>query len=131
MSFLGRIGDLFRARPADPEGWQIGDWAECVRSGQWVLQPVGRLTAGPRLGSVMKVIGVKICRDPSVEGGRVLALAFAGWPGEFFQADHFRKLNPRADEATPAETAFTDLVRRTPRPAQPVPLPVETIEEFQ
>ena len=75
----------------------------------------------------MKVVGVKICRDPSADGGRVLALAFAGWPGDFFQADHFRKLNLRADEATAAEAEFTALVRRKPAPV----LPRETIREFQ
>lgn len=123
---LSRIVSKLRP-PSDPEGWQAGDWAECHKSGQWVLKPQGTPSVGPRLGSVMKVTGVKICRDPSVEGGRVLALAFASWPGDFFQADHFRKLNPRADEATAAEAEFTALVRRKPTPA----LPSETIREFQ
>lgn len=126
MSFLARI--LGRpSGPADPESWQVGDWAERVTMGQWTRLPDHTPAAGPRHGQVMRVTGVAICRDPLVKGGRILCLAFAGWPGEFFAASAFRKLNPRADEATAAEAEFTQLVRRQPAPA----LPRETIEEFQ
>lgn len=111
----------------DAESWQVGDWAERVTMGQWIRLPEREPAAGPRHGQVMRVTAVAICRDPLVKGGRVLCLAFAGWPGELFTSTAFRKLNPRADEATAAEAEFTALVKRKPTPA----LPLETIEEHQ
>lgn len=126
MSWLARIIARITG-PADPEGWQIGDWAECVGNGRWYTRPGNDPHPGPRHGQVMKVIGVRICRERSAPGGRVLALSFAGWRGDFFEAQQFRKLNPRADEATAAEAEFTALVRRKPQPA----LPRETIREFE
>lgn len=125
MSFLSRIFGL-RGGPADPEGWQVGDWAERVTNGQWVARPANTPAAGPRHGQVTRVIDVKILRDPLEPGGKVLTLRFAGWP-DWFQAAAFRKLNPRADEATAADAEFTALVKRKPAPA----LPAETIREFQ
>lgn len=130
MSFLARIFGR-PAGPAHPESWQVGDWAERVTMGQWIRLPEREPAAGPRHGQVMRVIGVAICRDPLVKGGSVLCLAFAGWPGEYFAATAFRKLNPRADEATAAEAEFTALVKRKPAPALTPTLPGETIEEFQ
>lgn len=125
MSFLARI--LGRpSGPADPEGWQVGDWAERVTMGQWVARPDNTLAAGPRHGQILRVTDVKICRDPLEPGGKVLTLRFAAWP-DWFQAAAFRKLTPRADEATAAEAEFTALVKRKPQPA----LPRENIEEFQ
>ena len=130
MSFLARIFGR-PAGPADPEGWQVGDWAERVTMGRWVRMPAHAPAPGPRHGQVMRVIDIKLCRDPLVKGGRVLCLAFAGWPGEFYAANAFRKLNPRADEATAAEAEFTALVKHKPAPALPRETPPATIPEFQ
>lgn len=126
MSFLARLFGR-PAGAADLEGWQAGDWAECVILGQWRSRPGDEPFAGPRHGQVMKVTGVRIWRDPAVPGRRVLTLAFAGWPGSWFEAAQFRKLNPRAAGATAAEAEFTALVKRKPAPA----LPRETIRELQ
>lgn len=125
MSFLGRILGK-RAGPIDPEGWQVGDWAECVVFADWKTTD-GQPNPGPRHGQIMRVIGVRSYPWRRAPGGRVLALAFTAWPGNDFQASAFRKLTPRADEATAAEAEFTALVRRKPAPA----MPRETIEEFQ
>lgn len=124
MSFLSRIMGLFRSGPEDPEGWQVGDWAECIVMGQWYAQPSNTPTKGPRHGQMMRVIGVEVVGAPGV--GKVLTLTFTGWPDQF-EAAGFRKRNPRADAATAAESEFTDLVRRKPAPA----LPRETIRELQ
>ena len=114
---------------ADPEGWQVGDWAECLHMGQWHLRPGDTVHPGPRHSQVLRVISVRVTHDPDVPGGKLLTLRFAAWPGSLFQADQFRKLNPRADQATAAEAEFTQLVRRPPTGA-PVPAR-ETIREFQ
>lgn len=139
MSFLGffsrRVGktaDALKQRSgranngADAEGWQVGDWAECIASGRWFGVPDGRDHPGPRHGRIGRVTAVRVCRNP-LTGGRVLTIAFAPWPGSFFDASCFRKVNPRADEATAADAEFTALVRRKPQPA----LPQETIREHQ
>ncbi len=122
FSFFAR-----RSGKGDAEAWQVGDWAERVTMGHWVTLPLGTPANGPRHGQVMRVTAVKIVRDGLMPGGQVLTLAFAGWPGEFFTASAFRKLNPRADEATAAEAEFTALIRRERQPA----LPHETIREHQ
>lgn len=127
MSFFSRITHMFRAGPADPEGWEAGDWAECQILGQWRSRPGNEIHPGPRHGSTMRVTAVKICCDPAIPGGKVLTLAFASWPDSYFEAAQFRKLRPRADAATAAEAEFTSLVRRKPAPA----LPRETIRELQ
>lgn len=127
MSFLGFFSRRSGKTVGDTESWQVGDWAECIGSGRWFTHPGNKPHPGPRHGQVMRVIEVMVRRDPAVPGGRVLTLAFAGWPDSFFEAAAFRKLNPRADEATAAEAEFTALVRRKPAPA----LPRETIEEHQ
>lgn len=135
MSFLG----FFRRRPpastgtVDPEGWQAGDQAECVVSGHWYQWPSLIPASGPQYGQVLKVLEVKEVADTSEPTGRALSLAFSAYPGKRFASVCFRKVRPRADEATPAEEAFTHLVRRAPTPAPaPVHLPDQPkIEEFQ
>lgn len=126
MSFLSRI---FRkpAGPADPESWQVGDWAECVHMGRWYAYPQGTVSDGPRHGRIGRVTAITIVSAEGIPGGKVLALAFAGWPGQYFVASAFRKVNPRADEAVAAEAEFTELVRRKPAPA----MPREIIRELQ
>lgn len=126
MSFLSRIFGK-PAGPADPESWQIGDWAECIHMGRWYLYPHGTVSDGPRHGRIGRVTAVTIARVEGIPGGKVLGLAFAGWPGQYFAATAFRKVNPRADEAIAAEAEFTELVRRKPAPA----MPRETIREHQ
>ena len=127
MSFLGRIfGKRAASRPA-PEDWQLGDQAECIIAGQWYTCPEMVPSGGPEHGQVMKVTGVKLCTDPYEPEGKAIALAFAGWPGHFFASACFRKVRPRADEASPAEAEFIQLVRRPPAPV----MPRETIEEHQ
>lgn len=127
MSFLGRIFGRRAPLPGAEANWQIGDWAECHLKGAWYTRPDNTPFAGPRHGQIMRVTGVRICLDRSVPGGSVLTLSFAGWPGDFFEASVFRKLSPRADEATAAEAEFTQLVKR-----QPASLPEQPkIEEFQ
>lgn len=123
MSFLSRITAPFK-RVKDPEGWQAGDWAECIHAGQWWLFPEGTSNPGPRHGRIGRVVDVQTFK---VNGKPVLGLSFASWPRQYFNAAAFRKLNPRADEATAADAAFTALVSRKRTPADPA----ETIEEFQ
>lgn len=124
MSFFGRIFGR-PAGPVDPEGWDVGDWAECVHVGQWYRMPQGSLSSGPRHGRIGRVTGIRVLRVDFM--GRFLALSFDSWPGEYFDARAFRKVNPRADQAVAAEAEFTELVRRKPAPA----MPRETIREWQ
>lgn len=123
MSWLPRIVALF-TRVKDPENWQAGDWAECIHGGRWYLHPHGTAHAGPRHGRIGRVVAVHTFM---ANGKPVVGLSFASWPGDHFNAVAFRKVNPRADEATAAEAEFTALVRRQPQPAQPR----ETIPEHQ
>lgn len=138
MSFLARIfGTALRHalnqrsgranKALDPEGWQVGGWAECVVFPDWQTVD-GQRSPGPRHGQVMRVTGV---RSHPLGSRRELALGFASWPRHDFEATAFRKLNPRADEATAAEAEFTALVKRTPQPALAPKLPGENIEEHQ
>ncbi len=124
MIARGFFARLF-GKPA-AESWQVGEWAECVASGRWFGVPDGRDHSGPRHGRIGRVTAVRLCFNP-LTGQRVLTLAFAAWPDSFFDASCFRKLTPRADEATAAEAEFTELMRRKPAPA----LPRETIREHQ
>lgn len=123
----GRAGkDASDPGPVDPEGWQVGDQAECLARGRWYQYPPLTPSEGPKSGAVLTVVGVTVRITPLDAKGMV-CLSFAAWPGQHFDARCFRKLRPRADEATPAEAEFTALVRRKPTPAPPR----ETIEEFQ
>lgn len=128
--FLGRLFGKRAPADTDPardaEGWQVGDLAECINAGGWFTID-GAKVDGPRQGQVAKVLAVHLVSEARLPGGKVLALEFAGWPDDAFTARCFRKLRPRADAATPAEEAFTRLVRRPPTPV----MPTEKIEELQ
>ena len=124
-----RRGGLPGGGALDREGWQVGDLAECVGCGVW-RDWEGREVPGPEPRQVLKVTGVIVGRTLG-ERQPVLGLTFAAWPGQHWIARAFRKLNPRADEATPAEAEFTALVKRKPAPALTPRLPGETIEEHQ
>jgi hypothetical protein len=129
VSFLGRIFGKREGTP-DPESWQAGDWAECIASGNWFSVPDNQPHPGPRHGRIGRVTAVALRGNPFT-GGRVLTLAFAPWPDAFFDAAQFRKVNPRADEATAAEAEFTALVRSAPRRLPAPAEPAETIPEHQ
>jgi hypothetical protein len=122
----GRAGKEAAASGAlDPEGWQVGDLAECVASGTW-FDHRGQPVPGPKPGQVLKVVAVSTGWTLG-EPGVVLGLSFAAWPGNAWVARAFRKVRPRADDTTPAEAEFTELVRRRRTPA----LGPETIEVHQ
>lgn len=116
------LGPLFRRkRTPDPEQWQPGDLAECLRDGPW-FTICGQRVAGPRLGERRIVRGVS--EGPAIHGETATFLRFATG-GNRFLASQFRKVTPRAD-ALEAGTAnsIADL-----RPAQaPTPEPAEQKE---
>lgn len=117
------FSNLFRKRPPlDPDGWEVGDQAECITIGPWRTFD-GEPCLGLAIGTRRVVQSVRVIRVPGV--GRHLFLGFGG--RDVWSARAFRKVLPRADEATAAETAFTELVRRKPVPA----MPRETIWEHQ
>jgi hypothetical protein len=117
------FSNLFRKRPPlDPEGWEVGDQAECITIGPW-RDFDGQRCCGLPVGTRRMVQSVRIIRVPGV--GRHLFLGFGG--REVWSASAFRKVRPRADEAAPAERAFTERLRRQPAPA----MPRELIREHQ
>ena len=101
--------------PGDsPDDWGVNDLAECiVPYGDWICRRTGIVLqgGGPQFGQRYRVVSVDV-------GAQATGLIFAHWPKCAFNALAFRKITPRADEAT-ADTCATikDLMRL---PAQPV-----------
>lgn len=110
-----RLGTLFRKRRApDPEQWQVGDQAECIFAGTWLLN--GRFPgAGPRLGETRIVRTVE--EGPHcITGEPIVLLCFARYSGRY-EAGAFRKVHPRADEHEASEPEFASLIRKRTVPA--------------
>ena len=112
------LGSLFRKRSAlDPEQWQVGDQAECVRDCAW-SDAQGKAAEGPRLGETRIVS--KLREDPHpVSGEPIIWLGFDRYPDRIYEARAFRKVRPRADEQEAADATFAKLIRKTVHPADP------------
>lgn len=79
--------------------WHAGALALCVApSGRWVA-PGYPDERGPSSGSVNTVSALEVCPD---NGG--LYLCFVDWPGEAFEAKHFRKIDDHVPDEEDAET---------------------------
>lgn len=120
MRFLQR---LFRPRPAadckplavfDPAHWQTGDLAECVTGRDWFRRGLGPPIAGPDLGERYIVRRITTARHP-LDGNPGLLLGFAEWPDRVFDADCFRKVQPRRDQAVAATAEFVANLHRHTR----------------
>ena len=109
-------GNLFaRRKTKDPDGWQVGDQAECInRSGNWYR---GGETpcCGPQFGEVRVVTALRESGHPAT-GEPMVLLELTNWHGKFFSAYSFRKIRPRADALEAATVSkFSDLLPvRTP-----------------
>lgn len=118
LRFLGR-----RRTPLPPtdlpgcDDWQVGDLAERITRGPWVNDHGQADEIGPQHGEVLRVAAVKLIRHP-FSGRMLLVLGFARFPSQLFAAVAFRKVLPRADEATAADAAFCADLRHRTRPVE-------------
>lgn len=108
------------APPAPPPGdspdeWHVGDLAECIaESGDWRCRKTGYILedGGPQFGERYRVVDIDLRPD-------LTGLGFARWPDMYFSAEAFRKVLPRADEATAGTcTTIKDLLRLPAQPAE-------------
>lgn len=116
MSLWNRIKRVFgrgaaaETWPPINEDWQAGDLAECIVQGSWA-----RDGPGPDLGDVHRVVDVikgRSVDDDSPGWG----LKLSGY-SYFYNADCFRKVQPRADALERCEADFLPLVRPVRVPA--------------
>ena len=109
-----------------PEDWKAGDLAECIRDGFWYAAGLFPHNSGPRRGEVRAVQAVRIachgdnCRE---------YLVFARYGDAGYISAAFRKITPRADEATRGDAASLDdlLTIGQPAPARPEPVEPERV----
>jgi len=104
--------------PFEGENWSAGEMAECRPAGGGVDWADPQMVAGPgpSVGEVYRVLAVTIELCPW-DRVRVCALTFSRWPDLTFDSREFRKIEPRADRATPAADAFIAQLRHLAQPA--------------
>jgi len=106
------------AFPFAGEPWVANELAEFQPRnprGSW-FDLVGGDSPGPERGEVLRVLEVSIAIEPD-DKVRIFALRFSRWPDRAFDSREFRKIEPRADRATPAADAFIAQMRHVARPA--------------
>lgn len=106
--------------PTDLPGhddWQAGDLAECIIKGVWCTPDGIPSLGGPQKGDCLRVARVSPVTIPLV-GKEVLMLGFTRFGSAGYAAAAFRKIHPRADEATAADAAFCADLRRRTLPAE-------------
>ena len=100
--------------PGDsPENWQVGDLAECLHDGPWFAVNFLMATmSGPRKGECRIVAGIVV--KPGIS--QCLVFARYGMNNAFLSSPYFRKITPKADEATRADPAWVADLIGAPQP---------------
>lgn len=111
-----------------PEDWNPGDLAECVHQGPW-FSCGGFDSAhgdGPKFGEIRVVESVMV--ESHMLLGQLTGLRFRRW-SKPFAANAFRKITPRADNATRGDVASLDdlLTIGQPAPVRPEPVQPERV----
>jgi hypothetical protein len=102
------------AGASEGETWSPGDLAECITACAWI-DGDGARHPGPQLREIRMVIDIAFLpRFPNRP-----YLVFARYDPRTYRADHFRKVVPRADEASRATADFIAGLTpaRVPEPA--------------
>lgn len=113
-AFFGRRAGK-SALHSKSDDWAAGDLAECIGGGQWFngyLQP----TQGPAHGDTFRVAAIWLSPHP-LTGHHMLWLSFSAYGTQRFDARLFRKITPRADAASAADSSFIDKLKRGRVPA--------------
>lgn len=80
--------------------WQIGDLAECIRD-DWENPDAPIIPTAPKIGDQRMVVdtdvAISFCSDCR-RSHAMLGLSFIGGDGWYWQADRFRKIEPKGQD---------------------------------
>jgi len=97
------------------ENWQAGDQAECLGAEWHDLKGVASSRKCPEAGDVMRVRAAKLMELSC--GCSLVMLSFTYFAPSVFSCAGFRKVTPRAEQATRAEAAFIASLKHARIPA--------------